>query len=251
MAPVFYTDSGVAVPAVTGIQMREVDRVAIEEIGLSLYQMMENAGRSLAMSAIKSLGTNWREQSIVVLAGTGHNGGGGICAARHLSNHGGDVTVVLSDRTRLAEASALQLRIYDATPGRIAIGHALDELEPVLIVDAIVGYGLNGAPRGPARDMIAWSMNGPAPILSLDIPSGVDSTTGETPDIHIVAAQTLTLALPKTGLDVSLTGDLSLADIGIPRDVYIRLGITVPKTIFGAEHVVPLLAEPPAPELSV
>ena len=84
----FITDNGIEVPAVTREQMVEVDRVAIEDTGPNLLQMMENAGRNLAEQALSSLGDSWREANIVVLAGSGGNGGGGICGARHLANHG-------------------------------------------------------------------------------------------------------------------------------------------------------------------
>lgn len=88
MGPIetFFTDSGIAVPAITADQMREVDRIAIEETGPNLYQMMENAGRNLAALAIDLLGSGWTKASVVVLAGKGGNGGGGICATRHLAN---------------------------------------------------------------------------------------------------------------------------------------------------------------------
>jgi hypothetical protein len=66
--------------------MREVDRIAIEETGPNLYQMMENAGRNLALCAIDILGTDWSKAHVVVLSGTGGNGGNGICAARHVAN---------------------------------------------------------------------------------------------------------------------------------------------------------------------
>jgi len=82
----FRTDRGVLVPAVTTEQMREVDRIAVEETGPNLYQMMENAGRNLTAVALEMLGDGSTESRILVLAGTGGNGGGGICAARHLAN---------------------------------------------------------------------------------------------------------------------------------------------------------------------
>ena len=71
----YFTDTGIEVPAVTTEQMIEVDRVAIEDTGPNLLQMMENAGRNLAQQAIASLGETWRGAHIVVLAGNGGNGG--------------------------------------------------------------------------------------------------------------------------------------------------------------------------------
>ena len=108
-ARAFITDAGVRVPAITTDQMREVDRVAIEEVGPNLYQMMENAGRNLAITVLETLAANWSTTPIAVLSGTGGNGGGGICAARHLANRGADVTVVLSDPGRLTPISNEQL----------------------------------------------------------------------------------------------------------------------------------------------
>jgi NAD(P)H-hydrate repair Nnr-like enzyme with NAD(P)H-hydrate epimerase domain len=87
-AAMFSSEHGQTVPAITADQVREVDRVAIEETGPNLYQMMENAGRLLPLAVIDVLGSEGASTPITVLAGTGGNGGGGICAARHLANRG-------------------------------------------------------------------------------------------------------------------------------------------------------------------
>jgi NAD(P)H-hydrate epimerase len=238
--PAFRTDAGLEVPAVTTDQMREVDRVAIEEVGPNLYQMMENAGRSLALTVIDTLGADWATVPVVVLAGTGGNGGGGICAARHLANRGADVTVVISDEERLTPVPAEQLAVYGGTSGTLGKVDGLDALRPGLIVDAIIGYSLGGAPRGAVVTMIDWIDRQSAPVVSLDVPSGLDSTTGEALGAHVRATVTTTLALPKTGLDVPATGAVWLADIGIPREVYRRVGIDVPPVLFGANYRVAL-----------
>lgn len=236
----FVTSAGVEVPALTADQMKEVDRVAIEETGPNLYQMMENAGRNLALSTIRFLGPRWRDDMIVVLVGTGGNGGGGICGARHLANRGGEVVVVVSDETRLSQVPAQQLATYRGTKGRALAPGELDDLGPSLIVDAVIGYSLSGLPRGAALRMIEWALNEEAPVLSLDVPSGIDSTTGGAPGAHVIASQTMTLALPKTGLDVTAVGDLWLADIGIPDETYRRVGLQVPTGLFGDEFIVPI-----------
>src|SRR5215813_10687352 len=103
MSTVFETDQGILVPAVTAEEMREVDRVAVEETGPNLYQMMENAGRNLATLALEILGGYSNRCRILVLAGTGGNGGGGICAARHLANRGVPVVLSLAEAHRLSE----------------------------------------------------------------------------------------------------------------------------------------------------
>ncbi len=231
----FLTLFGVKVPAITSEQMRRVDRIAIEETGPNLYQMMENAGRSLALAVIDQLGDDWRSSPIVVLAGTSGNGGGGICAARHLANRGADVTVVVTDEDRLGTVPAAQLDVYRGTPGRIVAPNSLGRLDPALIVDALIGYSLGGSPRGAAAAMIEWTSDRSTPVVSLDVPSGVDATTGATPGQHVRAEVTLTLALPKTGLDEDAIGELWLADIGIPEIVYRRLGLAVP-AMFGSAY---------------
>lgn len=222
---VFRTSAGARVPAVTVDQMREIDRIAIEEIGPNLYQMMENAGRSLAMAVLERLGTHAR--SVIVMAGPGGNGGGGICAARHLANRGVGVTLVLSDPDRLDDVPSQQLRIYRSTGGAIAEAKDLDHVAGHIVVDALVGYSLEGPLRGAAAEMVASVDTTDAQVISLDVPSGIDATTGEPTGPHVVADLTVTLALPKTGLDAPACGMVEVADIGIPAEVYRRAGVEV------------------------
>lgn len=238
----FVTAGGVVLPAVTADEMREIDRIAIEETGPNLYQMMENAGRSLATTAIEILGSAWQTKSIVILAGTGGNGGGGICAGRHIANRGGKVALVITDEYRLGPVPAQQLAIYKGTAGELHGPGDIESLDPSLIIDALIGYSLTGPPRGTARDLIAWSGESGGRTLSLDVPSGIDSTAGETPGVHVTAQETLTLALPKTGLDVMGVGALRLADIGIQAEVYRRAGVKVPTGLFGNGFTVSIRA---------
>ncbi|MFQ6616070.1 MAG: NAD(P)H-hydrate epimerase, partial [Fidelibacterota bacterium] len=102
--------------------------------------------------------------------------------------------------------------------------------EADLIVDAILGYGLSGTPRGRQAQVIGEILeSGNGAILSLDVPSGLDSTTGNVPGDCIAARATMTLALPKTGLmkasSSRYTGDLYVADIGVPPHLYSRIGL--------------------------
>jgi NAD(P)H-hydrate epimerase len=235
----FFTDTGIEVPAVTTDQMREVDRIAIEETGPNLFQMMENAGRNLALLAMEMLGHNWAQAKIVVLAGRGGNGGGGICAARHLANRGADVTLCLAALDRLGDVPALQRKIFQGTSGKEVDAKHVGDVAPVLILDALIGYSLRAAPRGVAAELIHWANGTNAPILTLDVPSGVDSTTGNVAGEHIKPRCTMTLALPKTGLLPERTGNLFLADIGIPEETYRRLGLTHVSP-FGNRFRVPL-----------
>jgi len=227
----FETPDGRRVPAVTADEMREVDRVAVEEVGVDLLMMMENAGRTLATLARDLHGDRGDSPAdspaddaapVVVLAGAGGNGGGGLCAARHLLNHGIPVEVVL-DRppADLSGAAATQWHVLDEMGVEPADERAV---AGAFAVDALVGYGLSEAPRGRAADLIE-ACDGAARVLALDVPSGVDATTGDHPGVAVDADHTLTLALPKTGLTAAGVGDLSLADIAIPATVYERVGI--------------------------
>lgn len=219
----FVTDSGIDVPAVTTAEMRQLDRIAMEETGPNLFQMMENAGRSLALLAIEVLGRRWQRARIVVLAGRGGNGGGGICAARHLANRQANVVLILSDPGHLGDVPAVQRKIFRETQGREVQAAWVVEEPADLILDALIGYSLRDAPRGTAADLIRWANGTHAPILALDLPSGVEATTGDTPGECINARWTMTLALPKTGLLRARTGELFLADVGIPEAAYRRV----------------------------
>ena len=235
----YFTDTAIQVPVITADQMREVDRVAVEETGPNLFQMMENAGRNLALQVIETSGAHWARARIIVLAGGGGSGGGGICAARHLVNRGLDVKLCLAEADRLGPVPAFQRKIFGAAAGP-EIGIAdLQHETPDLIVDALIGYGLQAAPAGLTADLIRWANGSGAPILALDVPSGVDSTTGLTPGAFIRARWTMTLALPKSGLLPEKTGDLVLADIGIPRATFERIGVPYTSP-FGNRFRVPL-----------
>lgn len=225
LTPAFVTAAGVNVPAVSADQMREIDRIAIEETGPNLFQMMENAGRNLALQALDLLGDRWRDARVAVLAGSGGNGGGAICAARHLANRDVDVALTLSEPDRLTGVPASQRTIFRSTRGREIDALALGDHRPDLIIDGLIGYGLRAAPRGRAAELITWANTTGARILALDVPSGLDATTGATPGVCIRAHTTLTLALPKSGLEGETTGDLWLADIGITWGAYKRAGL--------------------------
>lgn len=220
----FIAANGLDVPAVTSNEMRELDRIATEETGPTLLQMMENAGRDLALLAMNLMGLHWKSTNVVVLAGSGGNGGGGICTGRHLANHGVAVNLCLAAPDRMSESASLQRRIFQHTDGNEVKPNELADLKSDLIIDALIGYGLNERPRGMTRELIAWAnQGGSIPILSLDVPSGIDATTGRASGEFIRPRWTLTLALPKTGLHPQNTGQLFLADIGIPAAAIRRI----------------------------
>lgn len=217
---VFSTAAGVHVPAVTAAEMREVDRVATTDLGLGLLQMMEHAGRTLAWHA-----RDHGRAPVVVVAGNGGNGGGGLACARHLANHDVAVRVVLDrDPGHLTDAAAAQYAILDKMDIPTTVSDLAQSDAPGVVVDALIGYGLTGRVREPARHLIQAINEAEAPVVALDVPSGVDATTGETLGASVVPDHTVTLALPKTGLG-GIPGSLVLADIGIPWFVYKQVGI--------------------------
>ena len=235
-------------PALSTEQMREVDRLMIEEYGIDLLQMMENAGRSLALLAKRMLDGDVTDRSIVVLAGRGNNGGGGLAAARHLHNWGAWVHALCSYPPEEYKGAAVhQLATLQKMDVALSWAEEGWELPPCdLVIDAIIGYGLRGDPRGKARDLILLANSSLAPVLSLDAPSGLDTTSGRLFDPHVKAAATLTLALPKAGLlanpGPSACGELYLADISVPPELYARLGLKV-TPFFGRDPIVRLHVE--------
>ena len=233
----FMTEAGHQLPALTEDQMREVDRIAMEDFGLGVLQMMENAGRNLALHAIENVDDPSGE--IVILAGSGGNGGGGISSARHLRNRGYSVRLILTtDPSKLGGSAGAQYRIVEkaglqATPTEKAEENIQ---QAALVIDALIGYSLKGAPRGITKNLIETANEFSARTLSLDIPSGFDSTSGDTPGVAIQPHRTLTLALPKIGL-AEVPGEIYVADIGIPPEVYAPLGIPLEPFFGGAYWV--------------
>jgi NAD(P)H-hydrate epimerase len=227
----FQTAAGTDVPAVTAAEMRQIDRIAVEEVGLALLQMMENAGRDLATAVIR--GTPRR---VTVLAGNGGNGGGGLACARHLANHDVPVSVVLDRHPdELDGAAAHQHATLAEMEVPVTVGSDPVRDADGVVVDALVGYGLSGPLGGPAADLVE-AIPDSADLVSLDVPSGVDATTGDTPGVAVDPDLTVTLALPKTGLDPERYR-LLLADIGIPAVVYHRAGV-VYRTPFDGDYLV-------------
>lgn len=215
-------------PTVSAAQMAEVDRLLTEQFGIQLIQVMENAGRSLAEQAFRMLGGALQGRKVVVLCGAGNNGGGGMVAARHLHDRGAAVQAILAgSRDHLKRVPAQQLQALDR------LGLATDNHPNLasadLIVDALIGYGLRGEPRGDAAGWIDSVNQAGRPVLALDVPSGLDSDSGRPSVACVQATATLTLALPKAGLLLPPArpnvGDLYLADIGVPPELYREVGI--------------------------
>lgn len=228
------------IPAVTAATMAEVDRLAVEEYGIDLLQMMEQAGSHLAEVVRTELGGDLRHRSIVIAAGPGNNGGGGLAAARHLADRGASTRVVLaSPARRSTEAGRHQLATllamgidccvmtYDLSDDDLTDAVAAANV----VVDAILGYGIVGPARGDGKRLIELVARAGRPVISLDVPSGIDPDSGDAGGSAITGDATLTLALPKAGLLTAAgrarTGRLYLGDIGLPARLYAGLGIGV------------------------
>jgi NAD(P)H-hydrate epimerase len=220
-------------PAVTVAQMREVDRFMVEDLGISLLQMMENAGRALAeLTRIHLAGV--RRRRVVVLAGRGGNGGGGMAAARRLAVWGAEVKVVLAHPEKALDeapthqlASLLAMGVPVHRPAEaVSLVHEAD-----VVLDALLGYSLDGPPRQPEAGIIRSVGLHDTPIIALDLPSGLDPDRGLPYDPTIRATKTLALALPKAGLlrpeASSSVGELWLADISVPARAYAGFGINL------------------------
>ena len=213
---------------VTAAEMRELDRRAIEEFGIPGAVLMENAGRKVAEEVEKmGLGSG---DKVAVLAGRGNNGGDGFVAARWLYNQGLDVKVYLlarKDETRGDARTNLDIILKMGIPFEempepdlAALQNELQEAH--LIIDALLGIGIKGEVREPTRSVINLVNNLGRMIVAVDVPSGLDVDTGEVLGAAIKAAKTVTMGLAKKGFFLAsgpeYTGDLIIADIGMPRE---------------------------------
>ncbi len=215
--------------ALTAGEMREIDRVMSEEIGVDTLQMMESAGSGVARVA--SMLLSRADARVLVLAGTGNNGGDGLVTARYLSNMGYSVKAVLS---KLPES--VIIRRQKSVLERIGVPVLIfnesikEELKDAdLVIDSLLGYGVSGNPRKPVSSIIELA-NAHGHILSVDIPSGLDPTTGKAMKPCIKASATANLGFPKAGLlkndGRKLSGRIYVVDIGIPPPLYERFGIS-------------------------
>src|SRR2546422_4016785 len=213
---------------VTAEEMRRIDDVTIREFQVDVLMLMENAGRATATLAARMLQGTTIGKRVACLVGGGNNGGDGMVAARHLANWGADVNVILgTTKDRMKDVPLGQLHVLEKMGIPIlSANYALGDYD--LLIDGLIGYGLEGNPRDRVAIMIKDANASGSPILASDLPSGMNATTGEVYDPCIKATATLTLALPKTGFlapSASLSlGDLFLADISIPRGVYQSFG---------------------------
>ncbi|MBF8275135.1 MAG: hypothetical protein HW390_208 [Candidatus Brocadiaceae bacterium] len=219
-----------------------LDRKAIEEYLIPGIILMENAGRNVAGEAMGMLQQARPPQTenlpgarkVVVLCGKGNNGGDGYVIARHLHNSGISVTVFvvanISDILKEGDA-AINLQILlkmkipvQELPDIAAIENLAKELRGYdVIIDALFGTGLSGEVREPFRTLINATNDSRKPIISVDIPSGLDANTGEVLGTAIKATKTVTFAVSKKGFYLNEgpthTGEVVVTDISIPKEL--------------------------------
>ena len=213
--------------SITTNRMKQLDRAAIERYGIPSLILMENAGRGISDLAEKMLKTRRR---ILVVCGKGNNGGDGFVAARHLSNRGFRVQVVLlTHPIHLKDDPKVNYQILkkmNVPVKHIVSQPQLRQFEKLvrksdLIVDGIFGVGLERPVRGLFYDVISILNDSKKPILAIDVPSGLNSDSGEELGIAIRACATGTLAIPKRGLFLRegprSSGKITVIDISIPR----------------------------------
>lgn len=201
----------------TSEQMGRADRLAVAG-GVASLTLMENAGRAVADAAAQMAPAGAR---VAVLCGPGNNGGDGFVAARHLRDRGYDVRLaLLGDRAALKGDAAAMAQRYAGTIAPLST-FALDGAQ--LIVDALFGAGLT-RPLDGAAAMAVEAMNASGcPILAVDVPSGLDGTTGAATGPVVQAQSTVTFFRRKPGHLLlpgrMYCGPVRVADIGIPDGV--------------------------------
>ncbi|MEP9411930.1 MAG: NAD(P)H-hydrate epimerase [Candidatus Brocadia sp.] len=219
--------------ALTREEMRELDRKAIEEYRIPGIILMENAGRNVAEEVLKSI-QNPQKTKVAILCGKGNNGGDGFVVARHLYNHHISVNVFLvariSDILKDGDAGTnLQILLHM----KVFVRELLDTTEAIsvlkelgsydIIIDALFGTGLSGEVREPFKTLINGVNNLDKPVISVDIPSGLDCNSGNVLGAAIKAKKTVTFAAGKRGFYVgegpAHTGEVVITDISIPKEL--------------------------------
>lgn len=210
---------------VTADEMRQVDQAAVREFGVDVLHLMERAGFVTALMAKEMLGGSVEGKRVRVLSGKGNNGGDGLVAAQRLAEWGAVVSVSLgAEREDLGDAPSARLLELDRMGMEIRQGW--QQADTDLVVDALLGYSAKGNPREPLASMIRAADSSSLPILAIDLPSGLDPTSGLPGEPCIRARSTVTLGFPKVGFlnpeSASYVGGLFLGDISLPAELYER-----------------------------
>ncbi|MBI5779312.1 MAG: NAD(P)H-hydrate epimerase [Planctomycetes bacterium] len=216
-------------------QLQQIDRLATAKYGIPSLLLMENAGRAAAEETIRLI--RRKSSRIVVICGKGNNGGDGFVIARHLHNNHYKVSVIylgdIKDRKSRSAASGEPRLGREATDINLNIVRKLGiTIHPLnkstlrllksadIIVDAIFGIGLTREIQGPIKELIAQVNSLNKPVLAVDIPSGLDTNSGQPLGIAVRAKITVTFGYPKIGFNNpetrKYTGKVVVADISLP-----------------------------------
>lgn len=203
-------------------EMAEADRLTIAD-GTPGIELMERAGGAVAAAVIARHPAGSR---VAVVAGPGNNGGDGYVAARHLAERGYQVEVLLAGEASRLKGDAAQAAAKWKGPVAPAEAGRLDDAQ--VVIDALFGAGLDRPVVGTARALIEAMNAQPAPVVAVDLPSGVNGTSGAMMGTAVKATQTVTFFRKKTGhllLPGRLCcGQISVAEIGIPASVLMPIG---------------------------
>ena len=209
---------------ITGEEMAELDRAA-ERIGIPRLLLMENAGAAVARRLVGRFGAC----KVLIVAGTGNNGGDGMVAARHLRNLGCDVELLLigepagirTEETRINWNICCNLRGI-----RVGIYSSFEDFKRKLdwaevVVDAMLGTGIKGELREPFLSIVRELNRCGKRVVAVDTPTGLDPTTGRICGEAVRAVMTVTFHAPKTGFAgrEEYTGQVLVEDIGLPREL--------------------------------
>ncbi len=216
---------------VTAQEMRDIDRKAMTDFKIPGVVLMENAGIQVVRAVLEKL-PFVQGRTVTIFAGRGNNGGDGLVAARHLFNMGADVKVLmLGNSEKIAGDAALNLEIWKRMGQKVYSVTRMDDINAVrlflaktdIVVDAIYGTGFKGVVKDYAGRVIDAVNACDRPVISVDIPSGLEADTGRVNGPCIMAGLTVTFGLPKVGLllepGASCAGELMVADISLPASL--------------------------------
>lgn len=208
----------------TAERMREIDRLAVEKYSISIDELVQRAGKAVFSAAMKVLaGRN----SVLVVCGKGNNGADGLVAAELLARAGCAVDLVFAcDHDDLGPRNLDLLQACleaNVTPVQGLTSHQSLKPQYDLIIDAILGTGVSGAPTGPVARAIEMIQSIGGEVLSVDVPSGIDANTGSAAGSHVVANHTINLGLPKPflflGEGSQACGSWTLDQLGFPDEL--------------------------------
>jgi NAD(P)H-hydrate epimerase len=197
-------------------QMARIDEKVPEKYGITISRMMENAAYQIA----EFIRSEIDPEGVAVYAGKGNNGGDALAAARRLHLWGFEVEVVLATE-ELDGIRKEELEILEELG--IEINTETAENNYSIALEGLIGYNLNGDPRPPFDSMIE-EVNQYDTVVSIDLPTGVDADTGEKSSPTVKPDYTVTLAMPKKGMNRENSGEIWVADISIPPGAYEEFG---------------------------